>query len=298
MESSKVKIWALGDGIALAAAMGFGGLCFLGRYLYTLGDITQSVLWASVTAVLLFVFADGAARLKRTNRNFTICLIFEVIFVFLFVGVVLYSVFFDFSHYFVVMGQKAEIQHKLVKNITQAEAMFVEYEKYTEKRKESYKRYLKSVADPDAKAMRPSEYAGVFDTSSGIGDEKQIEEEIFIINAELYPSDYNTMKQEATSWLAKARNNVETWNAMGIVDVVNEVEKSKEWLSALVELSAKAKRQKNEQVNNFVYGFTIDDVKERFETHGKPTLWSIGLAVILVTLMLLYYIVSPRSARL
>jgi len=286
--------FSLADVLTVLAALTFGFVCFLGINLFTLGNTSQSVVLAVVIFVLLCGTAFGAKLLKRTSRKFKTCFIWEMILLGLFL---LFAIFFaisPFPHYFAVSGKKAEIQNKLTTSIVQAENMFAEYEHYAGNRENLYKNKLQSVAK--AKNINLSEYAEYGFESNGISDEKQIENKMFTVHADLFPTNYEDMKQVGSSWLANARNIVENWKPIGIVGVVNEIEQnSNDWLNTLTELSAT--REKGEQAEDFAYNLSFDDVKKDFTQLGKPSLLSVGLAVLTCFLMLLSYLISRRSPK-
>jgi Tfp pilus assembly protein PilE len=286
--------FSLADVLTLLAALAFSFVCFLGTNFYTLGNITQSIIVTAIIAVSLIITAFSAKLLKRTGGNFKTCFIWEIIFLVLFTGLVVFFAYSPFPHYFVVSEHKTEIQSKLTENITQAENMFAEYEKYAKNRENLYKNKLSSVVA--AKSINPSEYAEYGFENNGIAASKQIENKMFTLHAELFPSNFLDMKQVDSTWLADARNIVNSWKPIGIVSVVNEVEKnSNDWLNVLVKFSAY--RGKGEQTEDFVYGLSFDDVKEHFTVFGKPVLLSIGLASATYLLMLLSYFITGRSTK-
>jgi hypothetical protein len=286
--------FSLADVLTLLAALAFGFACFLSTNFYTLGDITQSITVTAIIAVLLIVTAFSAKLLKRTGGNFKTCFVWEMIFLILFTGLMAFFAYSPFPHYFVVSEHKTEIQSKLSESIIQAENMFTEYEKYSGNRESLYKNKLHSVVA--AKSINPSEYAEYGFENNGIADSKQIENKMFTLHAELFPSNFLDMKQVDSTWLANARNIVNSWKPIGIVSVVNEVEKnSNDWLNALIKLSAY--RGKSEQAEDFVYSLSFDDVKEHFTVFGKPILLSVGLAGATYLLMLLSWFITGRSTK-
>lgn len=292
--------FSLADLLTLLAAIAFGFVCFLGTNFYTLGNSAQSIILAVIITVLLSGTALSAKILKRTSGNFKTCFVWERILLFLFTGLIIFFAYSPFPHYFVVSGQKAEIQGKLSSNITQAENMFANYEHYAENRESLYKSKLRSVAA--SKNINPSEYTEYGFANNGISDDKQIENKMFTVHADLFPTNYsdpnnkNGIKEVAITWLSDAKNKIAGWKPIGIVGVVNEVEQnSNEWLNKLVELSVV--REKGEQAEDFEYPLSFDNVKNHFSTLGKPMPLSFGLAVVAYLLMMLSYLISKRSTK-
>ena len=290
--------FSLADLLMLSGAFAFGFVCFLGTNFFTLGNSTQSIILAVIIAGLLIGTAFGAKLLKRTSGNFKTCFVWEMILLVLFTGLTAFFSYSPFPHYFVVSGQRTEIQNKLIASITQAENMFAEYERYAEKRENLYKSKLRSVAA--GKSINPREYTEYGFENNGVADSKQIENKMFTVHADLFPTNFEEMKKVGSDWLADARNTVTHWSwiryNIGIVSVVNEVEKnSKDWLNTLTELSGV--REKSEQAENFAYNLSFDDVIKHFITLGKPTWGSIGLAVAAYLLMLLSWIATKRHTK-
>jgi hypothetical protein len=291
--------FSLADVLTLLAALAFGFVCFLGANFFTLGDTGQSIILASMIAVLLGGLAFGAKLLKRTSRNFKSYFVLEIILLVAFIGLAFLFANSPFPHYFTVSDKKADIQSKLTASITQAENMFAEYEQYAAKRETVYKSKLRSVAT--AKSVNPTEYAE-YGFVNNVATETQIENKMFSLHVDLFPTNYsdtvahNGIKEVAAKWLRGAKNDTNGWRPIGIVAVVNEVEQnSQEWLKTLVTLSQV--REKGEKAEDFTYSLSFDDVKTAFKTLGKPTPLTIGLAALAYVLMLLSWFVTKRHTR-
>lgn len=292
--------FSLADVLTLLAALAFGFVCFLGKNFFTLGNTTQSIILSGIIFVLLSGTAIGAKLLKRTSSNFKTCFIWEVILLILFTGFTLFFSYSPFPHYFVVSEHKAKIQNELNASITQAENMFAEYERYAESREKLYESNLRSVVA--SKNINPGKYSEYGFENNAISDNKQIENKMFTVHADLFPTNYSDtlsnkgIKEVAIAWLSDSKDKVRGWKPIGIVGVVKDVEKySTNWLNTLIKFSTI--REKGEQTEDFSYNLSFGDVKKRFTTLGKPTLLSIGLAVAAYIMMLLSYIVTKRHPR-
>jgi hypothetical protein len=286
--------FSLADILTVLAALAFGFVCFLSANFLTLGDIQQSIIMSIIVAVLLCGLAFGAKLLKRTSRNFKTCFVWEMILLGLFVAFACLFTISPFPHYFSVSDKKTEIQNKLNASINQAEKMFIEYEKYAKNREKLYKNKLQGVVA--AKQVNPSAYKTYGFANNGVPDSMQIENKMFTIHADLFPSNFTEMKRVDSIWLAKSQNTVKKWKPIGIVGIVNDVEQnSKEWLKQLVKLSSA--RENGEQAKDFAYDLSFDDVKKYFTTLGKPMPLSIGLAVLAYMFMLLSWFITGRSTK-
>lgn len=298
----KQSNFSLADVFTVLTALGFGFVCFLGKNFYTLGNTTESIIWAAAITVLLGGTAFIAKLLKRTSHNFRTSFILEMIVLLLFSALTAFFAYSPFPHYFNVSAKKAEIQDKLQTSITQAENMFNEYEKYVENRKNNYKGSLEMAVA--TKGQSTQDYIKFGFESGAIPDETQIKNKMFSINADLYSTTYSDpvnksgLKEVATSWLSKAKRIKNNWNPISIVKVVNEIEKnSKDWLAQLVAFSKVREKGESASLPNFPYQLNFNDVKVYFTTNDKPTPFSIGLAALAYLLMFLSYFISKRSSK-
>lgn len=293
--------FTLADVLTLLTALVFGFVCFLGANFYTLGNITQSIVLAVIITVLLWATAFGAKLLKRTKRNFKTSFVWEMILLGVFTGLLAFFAYWPFPHYFNVSANKAEIKSNLMRSITLAENMFSEYETYAENRENLYKNKLKSVVD--AKNINPGEFNKYgFKANNGVSIEKQIDNKMFTVHTVLFPSNYsdtvanNGIKEVAAEWLAHAKSTINSWNPIGTINIVNDVEKySTKWLNELIALSKQ--HQQGEQAKDFAYDLSFDDTKNYFTTPGNPTGLSIALSAGAWLLMLLSWLVTKRDSR-
>ena len=320
--NKKDKSFTLANIITLLSASVCGVVCFHGKNFNSLANMVESVVWAAGVAGLLAGTALGARTLKRKSRNlkssfvafgtvFKTSFIFEIILVVLFAVFSLYlalSPSSPFTHYFTVTERRTEIREKLAENITQAENMFAEYERYAQNRKNLYEQKLRSVAR--AKNTRPSEYALYFENNR-VADANQIENIMSKVHENLFPSretseepslktNYEAAKHEDSTWLAKRRTDVENWILVpfmvNIADVVNQVEpNSMKWRNELIQISEV--RNKGEIADDFDFNLSFEDVIGHFIQQGTPTEISCGLAFLLTfVLMLLWWVVTKREA--
>jgi hypothetical protein len=283
---------SLADLLTVLGAAVFGFFCFLSLNFLSLGETVPSVVWAAVLALILGGLALGAKLLKRTSQNFKTCIIWEWVLLFLFAVVAIFALF-PFSHYFAVSEQKDEIQEKVTANITQAESMFADYENYANNRLNIYESKLKSITA--GKSVNPTEYSN-YGFVAGTDDNTQVENKMFTLRAQLYPSNYEEMKQVDTDWLASSKATVANWKPIGIVMVMNEVESNlTSWKNELVQYSTF--RAQGETANDFDYTLAFDDATGRITELDSPTSLSILYAIGLYALMLLSYFITKRHWR-
>lgn len=284
--------FSLADLLTVLGAIIFGFFCFLSFNFISLGETVLSVVWASVLAIILGGLALIAKLLKRTSRNFKSCIIWEWVVLFLFVCMAFIATL-PFSHNFTVYENKSDIQQKVVRNITQAEGLFTDYEKYASNRLKIYKSRLNSVSS--AKNVNPNEYRE-YGFVDGTDDDTQIKNKIFSLKAQLYPSNYLDIKTADSAWLASSKSTIENWKPIGIVTVINELEKNiTDWNSQLKQFSSF--RAKGEVANDFEVSLTFTDVINQFSELDSPTIFSLVTALFLYVLMLFSYYITRRDSR-
>lgn len=286
--------FSLADLLTVLGTLGFGFFCFLSLNFLSLGKIVPSILWAAVLALILGGLAFGAKLLKKTSRNFKTCIIWEWILLFLFV-VVAFVAISPFSHYFTVLDQKADIQSRVTSTITQAEGMFADYENYANNRMNIYKSRLNSVVA--ARSVNPSEYRN-YGFVDGTDDITQVENKMFTLRVQLYPSNYEEMKKADYTWLVKVKNIVgNSWKfTFGIVEVVNNVESN--ITSRKNEIKQFSQfRALGEKASDFDYSLTFDDVTDKITELGSFTIVSIAIAISLYVLMWLPWSIQDRSTK-
>jgi len=284
--------FSLADLLTVLGTLGFGFFCFLSLNFLTLGDTTTSIIWAVLISFVLGGLAFGVKLLKRTSRNFKTFIIWEWVLIFLFIVAAFFAIF-PFSHYFVVTAQKDIIQKKVVSNITQAEGLFTAYESYENNRLNIYENRLNSIVA--AKRVNPEEYKN-FGFVDGTDDKTQVENKMFSLKAQLYPSNYSDMKQIDSTWLSDAKSKVTSWSPTGIVKVVNMLEiEISSWSKQLKSYSSF--RAKGETATDFDFLLSFDDVSGIFYQSTNPNPLALIIGIALYLLMFLSYFITKRHSR-
>lgn len=284
--------FSLADLLTVLGTLGFGFFCFLSVNFLTLGDTTLSIIWAVIISLILGGLAFGVKLVKRTSRNFKTYIIWEWVLISLFLVVAFFAIF-PFSHYFVVTAQKENIQNKVVSNINQADGLFIAYESYADDRLNIYKSRLNSIVA--AKRVNPEEYKN-FDFVEGTDDNTQVENKMFTLKAQLYPSNYSDMKEINLTWLSDAKDKVTSWSPTGIVKVVNTLKvEISSWNQQLKSYSSF--RAQGETATDFDFPLSFDDVSGIFNKNSKPTLLSLSIGIGLFVLLLLSYLITRRHSK-
>lgn len=285
--------------INLLAALTFGYFCFLGANFHKLGDKGTSIAVAVIITLLLIGTSLGAKLLKQTNRNFKSRFIWEIILLVLFTVLIGYFTVFHFSHYFSVSENETEIKSKLNSSITQAQNMYVEYEKYVINRKSNYKDKLESAVLSKVNGVSDVDFNCLdFRSNSSLTNSKQIDRKIRKIGFDLVPSSFIAMKSDNSKWLANSKIDIDKWKPIGIVDFINNIENnSNNWKSDLINISKIRETCEGDNIEDFKYNLTTNEVKAYFTKLGNPPLLSIIYAILLYVLMLLSWIFTKRDSK-
>ena len=296
----KVSGFSLADLLTLLAAVSFSFICFLGLNFVTEGDLLVSILVSIDILLVLGGLAFLAKRQKTARKNFKKHIIIEfsaiALFTVLFFGVS----FYIFPHYFTVSSKKEEIKNTLLSSIDGAKKMFDDYETYASNRESVYEANLNSVVA--AKSTRPTDYSNFGFGAEGITDNIQIENKLFTLHADLFPTNYSDtilrmgIKDVATKWLDEQTKVVSLWKPIGIPIVANELlSKTTEWLSELSNYSRV--REKGEITNDYSYKLSFGDVSPLLTEMERPKLLSILLSVALWAVMLFSWLITERDSR-
>lgn len=289
MKQSK---FSLADLITVLAAISFGFFCFLSFNFLTMGETKTSILVAVVIALILGGLAFGAKLLKRTDRNFKTCIIWEWVLLFLFVVAAIFAIK-PFSHFFVVSSQKEDIQKEVIANIEQAEGMYNNYKNYADNRLKIYESKLNSVVM--AKKTNPDEYRE-YGFEEGTEDKTQVENKLFTLRAKLYPSNYEEVASANMEWMNKAKSTVNSWKPIGLVDVIKAVKENlTQWKTDLIKDAEF--RADGEIAEDYEYPLSFNDVTGKMTQLGSPNWVSILCSVGLCFLMIVSYIVTKRHPR-
>ncbi len=132
----------------------------------------------------------------------------------------------------------------------------------------------------------------------GTPDSTQIENKIFTLHAQLYPTNYegeDGIKQVATNWLANARNILKSkWAfTFGIVDVLNNLQSNITTWNNLKQFSTFIALGENR--NDFDIPVTFDNITDKITELRSPKSLPIVIALSLYVLMLLSYFVTKEE---
>ena len=146
-----------------------------------------------------------------------------------------------------------------------------------------------------AKRVNPEEYKN-FGFVEGTDDNTQVENKMFSLKAQLYPSNYSEMKQIDSDWLSDTKDKVTSWSPTGIVKVVNTLKiEISSWNEQLKSYSSF--RAKGETATDFDFPLSFDDVSGIFNKSTSPNPLALVIGIALYLLMSLSYFITKRDTR-
>jgi hypothetical protein len=225
----------------------------------------------------------------------------EKVVLLLFTVLTVYFAYSPFSHYFNVSAKEDRNSEQTPnKHYTGRKYVYRVRTYMSENRKRFYEGQLNGVVQ--AKEIRPDDFSNSGFVEGNVSYKKQISSKMFTMHTLLFPTFYSDsvskagMKEIATEWLLKAKNNTSDWNP-GIVHIVNEIDRnSEDWKSQLIRISQQVNINRH-QYNSFSCQTTLTDLKTYFTTRDNPTLLSISLATVAYLLMLLPWFIAKRDRR-
>lgn len=292
--------FSLADLISLLVGIVFGFMCFLGANFYTYGDTNLSIGIAVIISLLMVGTSMGAIRLKRTNKNFKTRKVWEILMVILFTCFTAAFTYFVFSHYFVVIDKKDEIQTKLTTNLNQVDSLYKLYQDNYERRKDNYESALKSaVLNFELGNNSAPYYALGFIPNRNSSNQSQIRSFLNEFQRDLFPDNFNSIMKKDSIYVSNSRGIISNWKQkpIGTFEVIKNLNaKIQDTKSKLINLSEQVKAY-----NKYGPGFnpttSIGDVEKLFTTTSQPSMLSLCLGFIVWLLMLLSYFTSRRSTK-
>ena len=279
--------------LTILAALVFGFYSYLGFNFSTLGNTGSSITAAALISFLLGAIAIALVYVKGVSKNFKTFIFVEGALILSFLVVSFFSISY-FSHFFNVSSQKEIIQKQINSNIVLAETLYIDYESYAERRLTMYEERLKSFVN--AKDIDPMGYIDAgFDPS--VDGNTQIENKMFTLKAQLYPSNYAASKSEALKWLAQAKSKVSPWSPTGVVDVVNNLDGTiSDWNNQL-KLYSLFRAKGELPAYDFDLPLSFADVSGMFKKGYSPNPMAMIVGIVLYILMLLSYFITKRHPR-
>tara|TARA_Y100000385_G_C13108238_1_gene649842 strand:- start:1780 stop:2727 length:948 start_codon:yes stop_codon:yes gene_type:complete len=291
--------FSLADLISLLTGIGFGFICFLGFNFYSFGDTRLSIFVASVITLLMIGTSMIAIRLKRTNRNFKIRRIWEILFLFLFTAFTVCFTSFPFSHYFSVTNNEVEIQSKLTKNLGQVDKLYEDYKKYYEIQKKGYDLDLDQAIinhdrGNDTSLYRELGFIEVEDSNISNDIQKRILIDKF--QRDLFPKDFNEKRIKDSTYVENSKKIIYNWKykPIGIFEIIKNLE---DVIASTKEQLINLSKNGDHKIDSFAPVTSVGELKTLFETIGKPTITSLVLGFVVWVLMLLSYFTSNRSTK-
>ncbi len=132
---------------------------------------------------------------------------------------------------------------------------------------------------------------------NGINDNTQINNKLFSCKAQLFPSNYQQMKQVDTQWLLEAKQNITDWSPLAIVEIVNSLKEETSIWKEQLESYSKVSMKGEYSPTSFPYQLTMKDVSNVFIQTSNPTIEAILIGCCFYLSMLVSYFINSRSTK-
>lgn len=269
-----------------------------------LGNFVLAGIASGLVLIILVLFFIGPQFLKGTERKFAERIIWERLLLFLAPFVLAAMLLMPqsyYAHFWQVEHQHKEIVQQFDTSIIASKQMFNNYEEYAKSRTERLRSYLEmAVETKDSNNY----YADL--NFNGNYDEIQIETRIQALRTQLFPSDYDALKKNATEWIDKANRGATVWNVflVGNVPVIKEAINN--WHQLLQGFSSK-KFDIEGNVDIFDENRTniakaqngLSELERIYSSkdHFSITSLSIMVTIICYLFLMMPYIIQRRSAQ-
>ncbi len=214
------RISALGHVVALVAIVFLCYFSFVGMVYLMGGHIVTSALVALAMALVLFILAVTAQKLKAASTKFNMKVMAERVVVILLVLACL-ATFVPFSHFFSIYSQEKEVTSLFKQSMGEVMPMFDDYEKAAKQRIDDYRAALDKVVKGKVKSKVKKQHSkyGIGAREEGKpenGDQTICNDMVEGLRQSLLPPTYTDLRQEAQAWVGKAGQGATTLNAFFI----------------------------------------------------------------------------------
>lgn len=292
---SKAKI-SLAGVLAALAALGYGFIAFLGQNYLKIGDAKDALLMAFLMMFSLYVLVLMARATKKVHNNFKRMIMVERLLVLSYIALC-FCLIKPFSHFFHVYSKKSSIQKVVLADIDKAKGMYKVYEQNAHSRIAKYDIKLNSIIKAHSLNFNPPLY-------DQLGFNPSIENQqagtlLNVLKGKLFPANYKAQKTADSVWLNMAKESIENWKPIAVVDVINNFEKN---ISIRINqlrgyTAYMANAEDSAAIIPYDPGISLTNVQGKFKKEGQPGVLAIAIGLILCLLMMLDYMVTDRDFK-
>lgn len=290
--------------IAFLAIIVLSYITFVGVTYKTNGDFTHATTIMFLVDIILFMIFIGAQMLKATTRKFARRIWIERVCVF---GspIVFFLSMFPYYHFSTVHSRNDEIVKNFTDAISASKQMFSDYQLYSDERISKYEHLLTRVINNYS--IHPDEFSSC---GFSVGKEKiQKANMVKALRLQLLSENYDSLKNEATTWIESASKGASTWNVFLLGNTKQIKSAIHMWNSQLSDFAEHI--MNNEEFNGYneVVRFRevspslssvdegLDGLTSKFVDSDFPPFGSIIGSIALYFALLFPYILQDRHTK-
>lgn len=304
MKMNETLRFSWGHIFAFLAIIFSGYLSFMGLvYFFGGQNFVLFLLVALFICMLLLALFIGIQLLKATSRKFARRIVWERILLGL-SPILFLALMVPFSHFWTVNMKDREVTGKFKTAVNVAGEMFPAYDEYSTARIENYHHMIDSVV-----SRGHSSDLAALEMSDKDRDRRQIKitASMNTLTLQLLPPKYDSLKTNASRWIAGANKGASTWNIFLLGNLRNIKSAIQDWNQSLVSLSEpKLKTEKYKDIltvepfnyprlDEAVQG--IDDIDSIYRTYEPPCVASIISLILVYLFLILPYLIQDRYSK-
>ena len=207
----KVKKTALGQIVAVVAAIFVAYISFMGLVYLTRGRLELSALVALAIGMAWVLLCFKAQQMKGAESRFASSISKERIAV-VALAIVLLAPAFPFLHFFSVADRNRQVTRQFDEALAEIMPMFDEYDSIADKRIANYRKRLRSVKGTQSKNYSKYGFGkhneGMTDKGLGVMRDNMLK----AMTTLLKPAAHDSLRHDAQRWVEKAQAGASTWN--------------------------------------------------------------------------------------
>lgn len=286
--------------IAFIALIAVGYASFVGFTYLSHGNFYFGACAMALTLLLFIIVFIGAQQLKASGARLRRKIGWERALVFISPALFL-AAMIGMSHFWTVQSRNAEVVGHFNEALTNGKAIFDDYERYADRRLDTYDRSLDSLAS--LRETNPLLYkeAGFSAGNEAIEKENMLE----VLRLQLYNSNYDSLKTLAVDWIDYANRGVSAYNVF-LLGNTGEIGRAFiNWEADLRGFSEK--RLSNEQLLDSVPVFNsgagtvaagrLGELSDDFSRQRIPTVSAVIFGIVIYLMLIFPYFLQDRHSK-
>lgn len=286
--------------IAFIALIAVSYTSFVGfTYLSNGSFVAGSFGMVMTDIIFIFVFI-GAQQLKASGENMRNKIVWERTLIFA-SPLVFIAGMIAISHFWTVQTRNDEVVQQFNGAMQSGGTIFDDYEKYANERLEKYNNTLNRVIANKTNQPDAFQRAGFTEGIENIQKENMME----VLRLQLLSSNYDSLKNLATNWMAKANNGASTANVFLLGNTREIHDALIHWEEQLKGFTTN--KLSNEEMAGQVQEFNsqagtnaasqLNGLSESFTKQKIPTVGAIIFGIILYLMLIFPYFIQERHSK-